>query len=135
MTDETNIIFPSTKQISIGEETLTLTPIKFGQLPKALLIVQRIGALLIEHVKDNTIQTPVAMLEIAALGGEDLIQLVAFGVGKPREWFDTLDADTGLEILISFVEVNLDFFTKRVLPMLNSKVEELNLVISQVTQR
>ena len=133
MTDELNIVFPSMKQITVGTETVTLSPIKFGQLPRALLTVQRIGALLVQHVNDGTISTPAAILEIAALGGEDLIQLVALGLDKPRSWFDTLDTDTGLEILIGFVEVNLDFFTKRVLPMLNSKTEELNQVMSQLT--
>lgn len=134
MSDELTTVFPATKQIKIKDETITLTPIKFGQLPQALMIVQRIGSLIVEHGKAGTIAEPTAMLEIAALGGEDLIHLVAFGIGKEREYFNTLEQDEGLELLVGFIEVNLDFFTKRVLPLLNQKAEELNSKIDLVIQ-
>ena len=127
MSDDLKVIFAG-KEVKVGDEVLKLMPMKFGQLPKALQIVQKLGALFMQHYNDKTLDEPGAIIEITALGGEDLIELVAFGIGKPREWFDTIEADEGMSLVISFIEVNGDFFIKRVLPSLNKNLESTPLL-------
>jgi hypothetical protein len=134
MSDEATVIFGETaKPITIRGEDIKVEAIKFGQLPKALLLVQSLGAVIVECVNDNTIGEPSTILRIAALGGEDLINLVAFGIKKDRSWFDELEQDEGLELLMAFVAVNVDFFIKRVLPTLSKNTVAMNSLISQVT--
>ena len=53
---------------------------------------------------------------------EQLLQLLAANLRINRSELDEIDADIGLEIMLAFIGTNIDFFTKRVAPMLKSKL-------------
>lgn len=112
--EEFKVLSPEvTITLSTGE-SIVLKPFTFGQLPKALAKANGIGALIQQAAQSGDLKSEV--LGVMGEGGEDLIELVSMGVGKDREWFNTLGADDGVYLTTEFLAVNFDFFTKRVLP-------------------
>ncbi len=70
----------------------------------------------------------VTLLDSAGDGADALIDFVAFAIGKPREWFADVPADSGgreglgglYELAEAVYRQNSDFFKRRVLPMLKA---------------
>ena len=63
------------------------------------------------------------LMVIIGEGGEDLIELIGLGINKPRAWFDNLQGDDGITLTIAFLEVNIDFFTKKMMPQLSAAIQ------------
>lgn len=126
MSDDLDKLMPEPREITAGGETFTLRPFTFGQLPKAIKLLRPIteavtsaGIAKFEGkdfflAPDWPLKLPILMDE----AGESLVGFVAFAIGKPREWFDTLGADEGIALTKAAFEVNGDFFVKKVAPML-----------------
>ena len=119
-------LFPG-KDITLNSgEVISLKPFTFGQLPQALKLSQKISGIIYSLVKEGKLQDKTAMatavMMVLTEGGEDIINLISLGVGKPRSWFDTLQSDDGLLLTLTFLEVNIDFFTKKMLPQLLEKM-------------
>ena len=51
------------------------------------------------------------------------MQLMMIGTKKPREWVEDLEMDQGVEVITAVFEVNADFFTQKVLPLINVKMK------------
>ena len=122
MSNEMNTLFPG-KEIQLNTvETIIIKPFTFGQLPKAIKIGQKIGGLLANMYQqgkfEDQSQTSANLMLILSEGGEDLINLMSLGINKPRDWFDQLQGDDGLNLTIAFLEVNIDFFTKKMMPQI-----------------
>lgn len=56
---------------------------------------------------------------------DTVLDVVALLVNKPRAWVDELDINELIELFIALVEVNLDFFIQRLLPLLSEVAKEL----------
>lgn len=129
MTEEIKILFPGKElNLSTGEQ-LIIKPFTFGQLPKALSLASKISFILAEMYNEGKFEDKKKisqnLMQVLSQGGEDLIQLIALGVDKPREWFDGLPGDDGINVMVAFLEVNIDFFTQRMMPQLLAQVEKL----------
>ena len=121
-------LFPG-REITVGKEALTLGPFAFGQLPKAAKLLQPISASLSDTgvfsvgKVDGEVQFglaadwPMRIVDLLAAGGDGLLDFIAFAANKPREWVDGLGADDGVALTKALLEVNADFFVRRVLPM------------------
>lgn len=118
--EELKVLFPESSVTLSTGETIALKPFTFGQLPKALSLAGSVSTLVQRAVDSNNFQQEI--LAVIAEGGEDLLQLVAYGTNKPREWFDSLPADDGVLLTSEFLVVNFDFFTKKVLPKFEAAV-------------
>ena len=113
---ELQVLFPN-EDVTVNGEVLQIKPLTFGQLPKALKVMEKLGSLFTQTFsKENASQAD--MLTFLAHGGDELLELVCLGVGKKKEWFDTVPMDEGIKLTIKFIEVNSSFFTQRVLPLL-----------------
>lgn len=116
-----DVLYPTGKDVQAGGETLTIKPIKFGQLPQASRLIAPISKQLAAAFRADgertIIDTAALFVDLLASSGEDLLAALGFFTGKPREWFDTLDNDEGLALLNAVFEVNADFFSRKVLPM------------------
>ena len=115
-------LFPD-RELTVGGETLSIRPLTFGQLPAAVKllnpVIKAVGASgLLGGEKKELGQIITSGLDLFAVGGEDLLAFLAFAVRKPREWFDTMEADDGIRVLNAVFEANMDFFNRRVLPQL-----------------
>lgn len=122
MSNELEVLFPKGKQIVIGEETVTVTQFKMKHIPLVIELMKKIFDVVVRHTQTNTIQTPQAFTEIAAAGWPELVALVSLNIGKDIMWVDDLDYDKGLELVLGLVEVNVGFFTSKVLPILNNSL-------------
>jgi hypothetical protein len=107
MSDDLKTLFKS-EAVAAGGETFDIAPFKFGQLPKVTKCLSSIA----EKLQGGNV------VEIAAAGGEDLINLVMLATGKSRAWFDELPMDEGLELIAAIITVNRDFFVARMAPIL-----------------
>jgi len=121
MSNEMDILFPEGKILTIGAEEITIKPLTFGQIPKASKMVAPIIKAMAksELAGDSVIDMVGNWVDILAIGGDDLINLIGWAIGKDRAWFDTLQMDDGVELVKSVIEVNADFFTKKVMDRLN----------------
>lgn len=126
MSDDIEKLFPGGKEITAGGETLTLKPFTFGMLPRAIKLLrpvtEAVGAAGIAKFEGGNFYLapdwPLKLPQLMDEAGEALVLFIAFAANKPRDWFDTLGADEGIDIAKAVFEVNGDFFVKRVAPKL-----------------
>lgn len=125
MSTELTQLFPTGKEIRISDENLTIKPFKFGELPRVFKAIEPLTASLSKMFveKQVDINTIASMI---ADGGDSVIDLMVIGSKKPREWVTELEMDEGVELLVSVIEVNADFFIQKVLPQMNAKMEAFN---------
>ncbi|MCB1630603.1 MAG: hypothetical protein H7A12_07270 [Pseudomonadales bacterium] len=57
------------------------------------------------------------------MGGDDLVRAVAIATDQTEDWLGELLPDEFLPLVTAVVEVNADFFVRRVLPALNAATE------------
>ena len=117
---EIDVLFPDGKTLTIGGDEITIKPLTFGQIPKASKMIAPIVKALAsaELGGQSLLDLAGNWVEIMAVGGEDLLSLIGWTIGKDRAWFDALGMDDGILLVKTVIEVNSDFFTKRVMPML-----------------
>ena len=119
MTNDIQTLFPG-KEITIAGETIQITPIKLGQLPKALALMMKIGSLVSASNGAND------LAPVIAYGGDELLNLIAETTKKPRAFIDDLYADDAVELVTAFLEVNKSFFVEKVLPKFPGLAEKLS---------
>ena len=116
------------EEIIIGGETMIIKPFPFGKLPK---VIKHAGAIIgVFSALPNTVfddagalnledpATMIILIEHIADGGDVLIEIACLGTGKPREWVEALDPYDGVYLLLKIWEVNKDFFTQRLAPLM-----------------
>ena len=101
-------LVPAGIKVTVGKDTLTLLPLKVGQLPAML---RAIGPL-----AGSLNQESIDWFGLLALNSDALLDAIAIGCNKPRVWIDALDADDALVLAAKVLEVNADFFALRVMP-------------------
>lgn len=131
MTSELTTLFPGKKVTLNSGEEIDVLPFKFGQLPAALKLTQKIGGLIAQMVQSGELQdkskTAASVVYILSEGGEDLFNLLGLCIGKDRAWFDTIQSDEGINLIIAFLEVNIDFFTQKMMPQLLEAMSAMKL--------
>lgn len=121
-------LFPG-KEITLSTgETITIKPFTFGQLPKALKLSQKVAQLLANSYNEGKLtDSKVAVanvIEILGESGEDIILLIGMSANKDRAWFDTVPGEDTIDILNAFIEINMDFFTQKVMPKVSSLIQK-----------
>lgn len=97
-----------TVEVVVGDETFTIKPFGVGQLPTVAL---HLAAIAEKWFAGMTL--PILL----AKGGEDVLQVMAIAIGKPRAWFDSLyDLDKAVEILSAVIQLNQETITKKLVP-------------------
>ena len=119
-----DIIFPNGLELELGGQQITVKKFKFGQLPKVMKADKSLAGPAIEAIQSGNQPNLETFLEIGAAASGDLISLMAECIGKPVSFVEDLDPDEGIKLISAFLEVNADFFTKRVLPELKDMMEK-----------
>lgn len=151
---EHSAILPGEPQAVVAQgETFTVSPYKFPQYGKAFKSISRILAVLnlqerftdmaktimAEQGEDAEISTGEllnGLLDFETIARvldeatEEIINLIALAIGKPRDWFDSLDADEGLELTGAVLGVNLSFFIQRIAPTIQSAAKRVTAGLS-----
>ena len=123
-----DVLYPAGKEVTAGGETITVKKIKFGKIPEASRLIVPISKQIAAVFRPDDSRTVFDMgalfVELMANGGDALIVALGFFINKPREWFDGIENDEGLELLKAVYEVNADFFRRRILPLFTQAVAE-----------
>ena len=110
-------LIPPQIEITIGGETLTITPIRAGKFPTFIRAIRPV----IPHL----VQEPIDFLAMIDEGGEHLLDAVALALGKPRTFVDALDIADLIRGARAMIEVNVDFFIHRLLPEVTAATQSL----------
>jgi hypothetical protein len=121
MTDQLEVLFPRNIQVEVNDEQINLTPFKFGQINKVVKVATPMFGLLKTQVDLSKTEGEVGaqiMELVVTNGGDALSEVIQIATNKSKQWVDELDNDKVIELLVGIVEVNKDFFTKKVLPLI-----------------
>lgn len=118
-TSDLEILQNQGKTVIVGKETIQVKPFTFGQLLKALKYLANIGKSFGDDNLDDS-----QIMQIIAYNTEDVASLLCLATGKPREFFDTISAEEGIELTLAAWEVNKDFFANRLAPKLQELTKQ-----------
>lgn len=109
------ILQPEENFVLINGEQVYVKQFTFGKLLKALKYLSNLADILQEG-EDGLQQN---LLQAFARHGDDIIGLLSLCTGKPKEFFDELEADKGLDMAVLAYKVNENFFVNNLFPKLN----------------
>ncbi len=104
-------LVPQACEITLAGETVSVKPLKVGQMPAFLRAITPV----MQQISGEGID----WLALFGQQGDDLLTAVSIAVGKPRAWVDDLAADEAIVLAAKVIEVNADFFTRTVMPRLD----------------
>jgi hypothetical protein len=119
-----DIIFPNGIELELGGKQVTVKKFKFGQLPKVMKALKTIAEPAIAAIQQGQQPDLALFMEIGADVSGDLMQLMADCIGQPLSFIEDLDPDEGIKLISAFLEVNADFFIKKVLPELKDMMNK-----------
>ena len=121
--DEIEVLFNHTKSFTINGEDITIRHFSFGQLPTVISLLKGVGGTFAHYKQTGTLNSVEAMMDIISVGGENLIQALVLSTGKKREFFDQISPEDGVKVMLEFLQMNIGFFTKRVVPVLQGQMK------------
>ena len=130
MSDDLNVVVPEPIVVVVGGENIEVKQIKVGQMTKIMRIAFPFYDKL-KAIKDDAKKNPqkdigIDLFALVVEHGDAVIDLMAVLTNKDRKWVEDLDLDVLVALFTAVVEVNLDFFIQRVLPLLSKLVADLN---------
>ena len=124
MTDTSlETLFPTGKTTTVRGVEITIKPFRFGDLSKVFKAADPILGTLLSALNAGNGQFE-AISKVVAESGDNVVDLMVIGTKQPRAWVEELDMDEGIDLFISILEVNADFFVRKVLPGLNKRIEK-----------
>ena len=131
--NELDILLPES-EIVINGETIVIRPFPFAKLPKVISLLSSIGVGLYELLKpesgltfsgDNIIINDTLLEKISVVIQDhfpEVCELMGIYTNKPKDFFlgeeNGVNGEDGVIILLSIMERNYGFFTKRLSPTL-----------------
>lgn len=119
-------VIPEYKTLTIAGGEVVIRQIKLGQIPAVLRAVQPITHMLKQD-------QPLDLQSMFMLYAGDCLTLLQVLSGKPADWINALDIDDGIRLFTSLLEVNIDFFVLRILPLLPEVMGQLRAKAEALT--
>ncbi|MFA7239370.1 MAG: hypothetical protein WC091_04600 [Sulfuricellaceae bacterium] len=116
-------LIPTPVELSLNGKTLSIVPFKIGILPE----MARTCAPFMDAFKPGA---PVDWLALTIEHGENVFAALALASGQPQTWVEGLTAEEAIRLAQTVIEVNADFFIRRVLPSLTAAANGLTLMIT-----
>lgn len=115
--DDLNALVPPSASLTVGGETLAVSPLRIGELPA---FTRAIAPAVAEFRRDS-----IDWLALFGLHGEAILTALAVATRKPRAWIESLAADEAILLAATVIEVNSDFFARRVLPKVEAAMAKV----------
>lgn len=112
---------PVVVELSCG--ALELTPVRLGELPHLLAVVQPFA---------DAISAEPDWLALLATHGNGVLELLAITTRRERAWVDDLSLDDAVQLAAAVFEVNADFFVHRVVPGITRSADQLAPLIRRL---
>ncbi len=119
---EFDVIEPPARSATFNGRQITVAPLKVGQLPAFARAVKPIGGAVEALATGREALTLAAMLDLIADHGEAIIDAVAIASGVPAHELADATPDQLIELAAVCLEVNADFFGRRLTPALRAAV-------------
>jgi hypothetical protein len=110
---ELEIVSPPEKQIEFLGRKIALTPITMGKLQRFTIAVRPIAADLFLALEGSG-----DVVQTIELHGERMIEAVSIATGIEQTELESVLPDDFLKLAEAVVEVNADFFVRRLIPSL-----------------
>ena len=110
---------PDVKEIEIAGKAVKISPLKIRQIPGFSRAIGPVSTMLFGG----------DMMGAIAMHGEGLIKAVAIAIEQTEDWIGDLPPDEFLHLATAVVEVNGDFFVRRVRPALEETIEKVTKVM------
>jgi hypothetical protein len=112
--------------VEIAGETLSIAPLKVGELPTFIRAIRPFA----QHLTQD-----VDWLALFGERGEDLVSALAVAIRKPREWVAARELDEAIRLSEAVFEVNADFFIQRLAPVLARVASRVETVVTTAGAR
>lgn len=66
-----------------------------------------------------------AITQLFEHGGDSLFELIKLGANQDQAWLEKLNSAEGFDVILAIIEVNMDFFKKRLSPILGSRMNKI----------
>jgi hypothetical protein len=109
---------PQPQSLEIAGDTLSLTPIRVGEVPALLAAIKPIAPHLVNGDPD--------WLALLTEHGDAILDALAIAARQPREWVEALSLDDAVQLATALFEVNVDFFVQRVVPAIQSAAARID---------
>jgi hypothetical protein len=124
--DELDQLLPATHTLQLAGRQLTLHPIRLGQLPAILRLArplieihrERMTAAAAACDQPAKVEVEINLLDLMEQHGDTLLDLCSLLSHTDRAWLDALGLDDALVLVAKLIEVNQDFFARRMGPAL-----------------
>lgn len=124
MSDENFAAFPPVPvSITVGGETIDITPLKVGELPAFARAVRPIT---------ERLATAPDWLALLSDHGEHVIEALAIASRRDVAWVAGLNIDDAIRLAEVVFEVNADFFVKKIVPEIERASLKINKVLGQI---
>lgn len=80
---------------------------------------------------DDAAKLAVSIVYLVGEAQNELIGLACLATDKTDDFFDRIDPDDGVKIIMAVVQVNKDFFVQKVLPLLNEHLPTVKETFGQ----
>lgn len=121
-TDEMEVLAAASTSMNYQGEVLEIAPLSVGRIP---LVVRElrpvVAALRSASAVEGTIEidiTPELVMDLVVDHSGALFGATALCVGRDREFVESGDAAEFIALALKVVEVNRDFFTRQITPLL-----------------
>lgn len=137
--EDIDVLAPASASVDYRNEMVTLEPVKIGQVPALVRIIrpmlasaQALASGPSDHGADAT-EAGIMGIEITfdLLFGlidehaDGMFAAVALLTGRDSEWIREGDPAEFIELALAAVEVNRNFFTQRIVPLLGGQAKAL----------
>ncbi len=109
---------PQPQSLEMAGDTLSLTPIRVGEVPPLLAAIKPIAPHLVNGDPD--------WLALLTEHGDAILDALAIAARRPREWVEALSLDDAVQLATALFEVNVDFFVQRVVPAIQSAAARID---------
>ncbi|MDP2851854.1 MAG: hypothetical protein Q8O23_00440 [Gallionella sp.] len=110
--------------MTIGGETLDITPLKVGELPAFARAVRSIA---------SKLGPDPDWLRLLSEDGESVILALAIACRRPPEWVAALALDEAIRLAEAVFGANADFFIRRVVPEITRASQVIGTLIPGLT--
>lgn len=140
--DRTRTIEVTTRIVAIDGDNITeveknekvfIRPLPMRRWLTALGIMSGLLANMPEGEFDLENETHLGLWIVELLGNipDDIIAIACLATDKKPEFFDQIDLDEGVKIILAVVEINKDFFVRKVLPMLLEQAPKIKTAMKE----